>query len=454
MQRRETSISFRFRLTCKGLAPFLIANTLLCSQITLRADDWPQWRGVGSRGEWSEAGVISKFDGPQLPIKWRVPIAAGYSGPTVAEGRVYVTDRLLEPQPSERVHCFDAQTGETLWTYAYPCVYAGVGYDAGPRASVTVVHHRAISLGTMGDLHCFDAASGQLHWKHSLSESYKIRMPIWGIAASPLPYRDTVIVQIGGEKACLVCFDVQTGEEKWRALDDQASYSTPIIIQQAGEDVLLCWTGDNVLGLNPVTGELHWLIPLPPTNMVINAATPVVNGDRVFLSAFYDGSTMVRVGQDQKNAELLWHRQGTSEQQTDALHCMISTPLFLGDYVYGVDSYGQLRCLKADTGDRVWEDLTATRPARWSNIHMVRRGGDNDDRIWMFNEEGQLIIAQLSPRGFTEISRTQLIQPTTEQLRQRGGVCWAHPAFANQHVFARNDNQLVCADLSAAEGVD
>ena len=135
---------------------------------------------------------------------------------------------------------------------------------------------------------------------------------------------------------------------------------------------------------------------------------------------------------------------GANEKETDALHCMISTPLFLGDYLYGVDSYGQLRCLKADSGDRVWEDLTATRPARWSNIHMVRRGED----IWMFNEEGELIIARVSPTGFRASSRAKLIEPTTAQLRQRGGVCWAHPAFANKHVFARNDQELVCANLA------
>ena len=152
---------------------------------------------------------------------------------------------------------------------------------------------------------------------------------------------------------------------------------------------------------------------------------------------------MIRIGKSTTTAELLWHREGVNEIDTDALHCMISTPLFLGDYIYGVDSYGQLRCLKADTGDRVWEDLTATRSARWSNIHMVRNG----DNVWMFNEEGQLIIGRLSPDGFQEISRAQLIEPTQEQLRQRGGVCWSHPAFAYKHIFARNDRELVCANL-------
>lgn len=425
----------------------MVATTLNTECVVL-GDDWPQWRGAGSRGVWSESGIVSKFDTKQLPIKWRAQIGSGYSGPTVAGGRVYVTDRILSPEQTEQVHCFDAESGETLWSYEYPCVYKGVGYEAGPRAAVTIVDNLAISLGTMGDLHCLDAASGEVRWKHALAESHNIRMPIWGISASPVAYQGTVIVQIGGEDACLVCFDLQTGIEKWRALDDEASYSTPIIIQQVGEDVLLCWTGENIVGLDPTSGQLHWSIAHPPTNMVINVPTPVVSNERVFLSAFYDGSTMIRFSKDEKTAELLWHRQGSSEKDTDALHCMISTPLFFGQHIYGVDSYGQLRCLKADSGDRVWENLTATRPARWSNIHMVRRGEHTDADVWMFNEKGELIIARVSPAGFEETSRAQLIEPTTAQLRQRGGVCWAHPAFANKHIFARNDEQLVCASLA------
>jgi outer membrane protein assembly factor BamB len=423
----------------------LMVATLAVAERCLWSDDWPQWRGAESRGIWSEAGVVSQFEAKQLPLKWRAQIGPGYSGPTVANRRVYVTDRILDPQQIERVHCFDAENGVELWSYTYPCVYKGVGYDAGPRAAVTIVDSLAISLGTMGDLHCLDATSGKLIWKHALSESHNIQMPIWGISASPVAYHGTVIVQIGGTGACLVCFDLETGAERWRALNDKASYSTPIVIRQGGEDVLLCWTGENIVGLDPVSGQLHWSIPHPPTNMVINVPTPVVNDNRVFLSSFYDGSTMIRFDKAEKNAELLWHRQGSSEKQTDALHCMISTPLFLGEHIYGVDSYGQLRCLEAESGDRVWEDLTATRPARWSNIHMVRRGED----IWMFNEQGELIIARLSPAGFEEISRTQLLAPTTAQLRQRGGVCWAHPAFANRHVFARNDQELVCASLAS-----
>lgn len=440
-------------LTARLAIVSLLATVLLPATFPLqgRADDWPQWRGANRDGTWRETGLIDRFESDRLEIQWRQPIGPGYSGPTVAEGRVFVTDRQSQPRQVERVHCFDWKLGTPLWTFTYPCEYS-ISYAAGPRASVTVQDDRAFVLGAMGHLHCLEAATGAALWKRDLNQEYSIsatrRMPIWGIAAAPLVYEDLVIVHIGGEEdASIVAFDKRDGQPKWHALRDRAQYSAPILIQQAGQAVMVCWTGDSVAGLNPATGEVFWRHPMTPSRMPIGIATPVVSGDRLFVTSFYDGSLMLRLRQDKPAVEQLWRRVGESEQQTDALQSIISTPLFLGDHLYGADSYGELRCLKADNGDRVWEDLTATPQARWSNLHFVQNG----DRTWMFNERGELIISRLSPRGFEELSRAHLIDPTKDQLNRRGGVCWAHPAFANRHVFVRNDKEIVCANLSARE---
>lgn len=433
------------RKTMIAVLSLLHATTVLWSSSS-RADDWPQWRGPNRDGVWREEGLVDHFEEPTLEVRWRVPVGSGYSGPTVADGRVFLTDRLVRPDQQERVHCFDAKSGANIWSYAYPCRYRNVGYQAGPRAAVTIDDGRAYALGTMGHLHCFDAGTGFVLWKRDLAEDFRIRFPGWGIAAAPLVFEDLVILHIGGaDGACVVALDKKDGDEQWRALRDRPSYSAPILVHQAGRVVVVCWTGDSVAGLDPHTGQVHWRYPFPPKKMPIGVATPVVQDGRLFVSSFYDGSLMLRLRDDQLDVEPIWQRRGPNERQTDALHSMISTPLMDGDYVYGVDSYGELRCLDANTGDRIWEDQTATPRARWSTIHMVRNG----DRIWMFNERGELIIATLSPQGFHEISRTHLLEPTEEQLRQRGGVCWSHPAFADQHVFARNDHVLVCADLEA-----
>ena len=283
--------------------------------------------------------------------------------------------------------------------------------------------------------------TGELVWKKDPGTDYDVKKPIWGITAAPLVDNDLLIVQIGAKPdACIVALDRRNGNEVWRALEDDASYSAPIIIEQSGKRVLVCWTGERVVGLNPGTGELYWDSETPQTKMVINVPTPVVDGNRLFLSSFYDGSHMLRLNQDSLGVEGVWSRQGRNERQTDSLHAMISTPIIDGDYVYGVDSYGQLRCL-----DRIWEDLTAVPSERWATIHIVRNG----DKIWMFNDQGELIISTLSPEGFNEISRAKLINTTKGQLDRNEGVTWSHPAFANKHIFIRNDTELVCASLAA-----
>jgi outer membrane protein assembly factor BamB len=407
--------------------------------------DWPDWRGVNRDGTWHEKGVIKSFDSELITPKWSVPVSAGYSGPTVSDQRVYVTDRITKPA-RERVHCYNAKTGELIWSFNYDCDYYGVGYPAGPRSSVVIDEDRAYSLGTMGHLFCFDKATGKVLWKKDLNIEYEIRMPIWGIAAAPLIYGESIILNIGGSNnACVVALDKLTGVELWRNLEDDASYVAPILIKQAGKDVMVVWTGQNVVGMNPDNGTVYWIEEFEQKKMVINISTPVIENNYLFVSSFYDGSMLLKLDEEKLGIKMVWRRQGKSERNTDALHCIMSTPIILGDYIYGVDSYGELRCLDLFTGDRIWEDLTAVKKARWANIYFIQNG----DIIYMFNEQGELLTANLSAEGFHEISRAKLIEPTHEQLNRSGeGVTWAHPAFAYKHVFVRSDKELICADLS------
>ena len=410
--------------------------------LSVGADEWPQWRGEQRDGVWRETGIVETVT--EVDVKWRVPIASGYCGPTVAQGRVYVTDRLTKPKQVERVHCFDWQTGKTIWSYEYDCEYRNVGYGAGPRASVTVHDGLAYALGAMGNLHCFDAVNGEVKWEKDLNMIYKIAMPIWGIASAPVIEGDLLIVQVGGEDACIVAFDRLTGEEQWRALGDPASYSAPIVIDQAGKRVLVCWTGASVTGLNPETGEVYWTHAWTPTRMVLSVATPVLYDDMLFFTGFYDGALLLKLDQNKLAVEPVWFRRGKDEKQTDAIQSIISTPVILDDYIYGVDSYGQVRCLDLKTGDRVWEDLTAVPQARWATIHFT----PHEDRVWMFNERGELLIGKLSPQGLDVMSRVQVIAPTKGQLNRRGGVCWTHPAYAYKHMFVRNDEELICVNMA------
>ena len=406
--------------------------------------EWPDWRGKNRNGIWDETGVAKKFNSSTIPLKWSIPCGPGYSGPTVSGGKVYLTDLTGKPESSERVLCVDANTGKTIWTCSYISRYGNVGYPNGPRASVVISEGKAYSLGTMGHLFCFDAQNGKVLWQHDLNGEYGIRMPIWGIAATPLIYGNKIILQIGGANgASVLALDKNSGKELWRSMDDKISYSAPILIQQAGKPVVVVWTADNLNGLDPETGKVYWKVPFT-VKMGMGISTPVLYKDYLFVSSFYSGSLLVKLGKSTTTAQKVWLRAGESEYKTDALHCVINTPLIKNDFIYGVDSYGELRCLKLETGDRVWEDLSAVKKNRWANIHFIA----HEQQTWMFNEHGELLITELSPQGLNIISRSKLIDPTIGQLNRNGtGVTWSHPAFAYGCVFARNDNRLVCAYL-------
>ena len=431
--------------------PFL-ALLLFVTPMIAQAADWPEYRGPDRAGLWDAAGLPETFAEQKPTRLWSTPVGAGYSGPTVAGDSVYLMDRgpSGSTQQVERIVCVDRATGKQRWAHHYPCAYQNVGYAYGPRASVTVRDGKVWALGTMGHLHCLDAKSGDLIWAHDLGSEFEIDMPIWGLTNSPLVEGDVVVMQIGAREdgACVIAFHKNTGEEVWRAFDDKASYVSPIMIEQAGQRVLVVWTGFRIAGMAAASGEVLWEIPTRPTKMPINVPGPAVSedGSKLFLSVFYDGARLIELDQEKVAARELWHRQGTSERRTDALHAMISPPYIFQNHVYGIDSYGQMRCLELASGDRVWENLEAVTQGRWGTAFMVRNTSDN--RTWMLNERGELVVADLSPQGYREIDRAKIIEPTTE-LKQRpeGTVLWSHPAFAGTQVFARNDRELICVEL-------
>jgi outer membrane protein assembly factor BamB len=410
-------------------------------------EDWPCYRGPRRDGTWTETGIVEKFAGPEIPAKWKTPVSNGYSGPTIANGRVYLTDLVLDPAPMERVRCFNAETGAPLWTHAYPCLYAGFAYTNGPRASVTIHNGRAYSMGSMGHFHCLDAATGKLVWKHECQGEYQVRMPDFGIAAEPLIDEDRVVVHIGGaDNACLVAFDQATGKERWRSLPDRAGYSAPVLIQQAGRRVMAVWTGDHVAGLDPVTGKPLWQYPIKSPQVLDAFTPPIVDGDRLFVSGWHSGALMLRLVPDKLEVEKTWYLQGPNERQTRAFHTMFTAAFFGPNEIFGMDTYGEFRCLDAKTGDRIWMSEAIGPHVRNLGVHFTRHAGE----VWIFNELGQLIISRVSRQGFQELSRAQLLRPTKGQFTRRNeGVTWSPPAFSHRQVFARNDEELICASLAA-----
>ena len=427
----------------------------------LAADDWPQWRGVERDGVWRETGIVKELP-KKLSFLWRAPVGMGYAGPAVAAGRVYLMDRVLgdgEKNPanpfskrqvggSERILCLDAANGKLLWKHSYPAKYT-VSYPYGPRTTPAVSGGKVYCLGAMGDLFCMDAGTGKMLWSKQCAREFKAEINTWGFSAAPLVDGKKLIMLVGGKPgACVVAFDKDTGKELWRALeDDDPGYAPPVIFKAGGKRQLIIWTPTKLASLDPESGREYWRQAFK-VQSGLSIPTPIYDPGtrRLLVTSFYNGSLMMGLDPKRPGANLLWKGTSSSElpKNTDGLHSIMCTPVFKGGHIYGVGSYGELRCLDASSGKRIWATTEATGADRWWNAFIIR----HEDRYFIPNEQGDLIIANLSPGGYKELSRARLIEPTRPVRRRK--VVWSHPAFALKCIFARNDKELVCASLAAA----
>lgn len=430
---------------------------LFCA-VALLADDWPQWLGPRRDAVWRETGILERFPETGPTVRWRAPIGAGYAGPAVANGRVFVTDRRLRegaanPEDAfargvipgtERVLCLRESDGTVLWTHEYDAPYT-VSYAAGPRCTPLVDGDRVYTLGAEGHLRCLEVETGRLIWSRNFSSDFGTKTPTWGFAGHPILDGDRLVCLVGGEDTVAVAFDKRTGTEVWRALSaKEPGYAPPTLIEHAGRRDLIIWHPESVNALEPETGKLRWSVPFE-SRAGLSVPTPRLVGDRLFITTFYNGSLLLRLTAG--DPEVLWQSKKASEKDTTELHSIIPTPFIEDGHIYGVCSYGQLRCLKLANGERVWETLAATtpeQPTRWANAFLIKHA----DRFFLFNERGELIIARLRPEGYEEISRVKLLEPTNRDPRRL--VVWSHPAFANRSVYARNDQELVCVSLAAS----
>jgi outer membrane protein assembly factor BamB len=418
----------------------------------LLAEDWPEWRGKGRRGVWNESGIVEQFPKSGLAIEWRTPIKNGFAGPAVADGRVFVTDftRALNTKGAERILCLDEKTGRILWTQSWDTDYIGLmdTYAIGPRATPTVDGDRVYVLGAKGALLCLSVKTGDVLWKRDFVKEYDTQVPTWGMTSAPLVDGDRLIAIAGGaHNAEVMAFDKRSGKEIWRSLSSEngePGYAQPIIFEAAGARQLIIWRPLAIDSLDPATGKLNWEQPFK-VHMSLTVATPVMHDTRLLISSFYNGSILLDLSKPQPVK--LWQGKSDSEIDTDGLHSLVSTPVFDGEYIYGICSYGQLRCLRASTGQRVWETQAVTmEKARWATGFIVRQG----DRFFINNDRGDLIIARLTPQGYREIGRTRLLAPTgnSGNRREIGAVNWSQPAYANKHIYARNDAEIISASLA------
>jgi outer membrane protein assembly factor BamB len=418
----------------------------------VRADDWSQWMGPQRDDVWRETGILAKFppDGPK--VLWRAAIKGGYAGPAVADGRVYVVDyaqtegddkpnatKRSKLEGKERIHCLNAADGKPLWHYDYDCPYH-ISYACGPRATPTVSGGKVYVLGAMGSLTCLDATKGSEVWTKDLKKEYKVDAPMWGFCGHPLVEGNKLFCIVGGEGSVAVAFDKDTGKERWRSLSaKEPGYGPPTLIEAGGAKQLLIWHGSALNSLDLETGKPYWSVPLEP-NYGMAIMAPRKLGDFLYAGGIGNKAVLLKLSSEKPDVTEVW--RGTKD---NAVYCINSTPFLEDGMIYGVDQPGQLRGVKLDTGAHVWETFEPTtggKKASSGTAFLVKNG----DRFFLMSETGHLIIARLTPKGYEEISRTKILDPTGVAFGR--DVVWSHPAFANKCVYARNDKEIVCVSLS------
>lgn len=437
------------------LSTCLFVLTFLCPNV--RADDWKGWMGDERDGVYREMGIIDEITPDGLPVKWRKAIGSGYAGPVVADNRVYLFDYEKESgkafndpgeranvQGTERITALDAATGNVLWQHSYQCHYS-ISYPAGPRCSPTVDGEYIYTLGAEGDLICLQANDGDVIWSVNLRERFKIESPIWGFASHPLIVNDLLYTSVGGKGQGVVAFDKRTGKVKWQSLDAKTSYCPLTVISRGEQPQLICFHPQGVSSLDPEDGKIFWNVPVMP-DYEMSIASPVVEGNRMYISSIRTEAVMLELLEGTTPAvKELWRGE-----PKNAVHCANSTPLFVDGIIYGTDcNDGDLVAVDAINGAQLWTTFQPTKPGETRYIRhgtaFITRIRDSN-RYFLMSESGDLIIAELSSKGYKEYGRFHVLEPTSECFGR--SVVWSHPAYANQTIYTRNDKEIVAVDLS------
>jgi outer membrane protein assembly factor BamB len=386
------------------------------------AADWPQVLGPGRNGVYSGPPLNDAW-GPTGPrVVWRRQIGAGLSGPVVVQNRVILFHRVSN---REIVEAMDAASGKTLWQYAYPTSYRDdFGFDEGPRAVPVVANGAVFTFGAEGQLHAVDLASGMKIWSEDTMRRFGVPKGFFGAAGSPLVEDGKVIANIGGKNAGVVAFDAKTGNVLWAATEHGASYSSGIGATIAGRRSAVFLTRNGLLGLDPATGQVRFERPWRARQAAsVNAATPVINGDAIFISAEYGpGAGVLRF--DGSKLTDIW----TSDE---LLSNHYATSVYAGGHLYGFhgrQEFGQsFRAVEFQTGKVRWSQ------ERFGAGSVTLVG----DRLLILRENGEMVLAAASPDGFKPLARAQILPATVR----------AYPAIAGGMVYVRNDDTLVCLDL-------
>ena len=385
------------------------------------ADDWPQWRGPNRDGHSSERGLLKTWPAGGPPLAWRATGAGeGYSSFSTANGRLFT---LGARGDREYVIAFDMASGKELWSTPHGRRFGNDRGD-GPRGTPTVEGNRIYAFGASGDLTVLDAASGKVLWTVNVLEKFNGSNITWGLSESPLVLEDRVLVNAGGPGASIVAFNKKDGSVLWRSESDEAGYSSAVIQEGGGIRQAIFFTGQRALGVDVASGRLLWSYS-QVANGTANIATPIVRGNRVFLSSDYGTGAalleMVTSNGSVRAREVYFTREMRNHHASSVL---------VGDYLYGFSS-AILTAMRFDTGEVAWKDRSI---GKGSLVFA-------DDRLYLYSENGLVGLAEANPSGYREHGRFEL---RTGRL-----PTWAHPVVSGGKLFLRDQDTIYAYDVRA-----
>lgn len=399
-----------------------VALTAVAFGIRVTAEDWPQFLGPLRDGIYQGPALAEEWGEQGPAVVWQIPVGAGLSGPVVAQGHLILFHRI---EDEEIVEAIDPRSGASQWRYAYPSSYRDdFGFDEGPRAVPVVANGVVYTFGAQGQLHAIDLEKGTRLWSVDTMQRFSAPKGFFGAAGSPLVEDGRVMANVGGQRGGIAAFDAKTGEVLWTATRDGASYSSAAGATIADDRHAIFLTRAGLVGLEPETGGVLFQRPWRARMAAsVNAATPLVIGDLIFVSAEYgpgagvfrlDGTTLNELW---ASDEVLTNHYATSVHRDGVLYGF-----------HGRQEFGpSLRAVDLRTG-RV----------RWREDQF--RGGTvmlAGDRLLILRERGELVLAEASPDAYRPLARAQILTGTVR----------AYPALADGYLFARNDDTLISVDL-------
>lgn len=394
---------------------------MLATLIATAGADWPQFLGPARNGISAEAGLLAEWPKKGPPLLWERSVGDGFSGPVVAGDRLLLFHAVGE---NDVLECLDPASGKLQWKAEYRSGYSDdFRKGDGPRTTPLIAGDKVFTLSALGLLYCRDLATGKELWHRDLLDDYKASKGFFGVGAGLLLDSDVLMVNIGGRPgAGIVGLDPKTGKEIWKATDDGASYAAPVAATIDGARHALFFTRTGLVSLDPANGTVRfsrrWRARI---NESVNAATPVVAGDFVFVSSSYGtGGLAARVKKD--GIEDLWKGDGV-------LACHYNTPVLRDGYLYGIDGRqeggeARLVCVEAKTGKLRWAQ------DRFGCASLIGVEG----QFIITNEQGELILAEATPEGYREKARVAVL----------AGPVRSEPALANGRLFVKGPKKLLC----------